>query len=359
MNDLEQYNRFFRGHVSKVISDKPTPENIFHYTNIYGLKGILENNMFWVSHIDFLNDMTEIKYTLRLCKEIMLSLCEEELNQSETDFVMGEYDNLIEDYFTKNKMNYYSLSFSTNSDSNLLWSNYSQNDGYCIKFDIEKLVENYKISESQILYSHVNYDITKQKAILKNLALKNIFDYLKIFSGKSELSAKELAKFLVNLSEADISSLLEELSDRISSDDIEKLSEQLSKTDISGVSDNLSNKNIAQLALVVTAVILNGGLEFIHCCSIFFKDECFSQEEEFRLAIHVPQNKESFDCRISNGTFIPYIEMQFQKDAVHGVTIGPKNNMDINLEGLRKFLELKGIQIPDDEIKKSRIPYRF
>lgn len=143
LTEIQRYNNFFKEHISTLISDKLTPTKIYHYTNIYGLKGILENNKFWISHIDFLNDKTEIKHTLSLSEEIMQTLCEEEgLNQRQTDYIMNEYKKMIDLYFVEKKINYYSLSFSTNPDSNLLWSNYSQNDGYCIEFDLENLVDN-------------------------------------------------------------------------------------------------------------------------------------------------------------------------------------------------------------------------
>lgn len=341
MDLTESYNILFKEHIRKILSDKSTPQKVYHYTDIHGFKGILENNMFWISHIDFLNDMTEIKYTLKLSREIMISLCEEEgLNQNVTKSILDEYDKMIELYFVENKMNYYSLSFSVNQDSNLLWSNYSQNDGYCIMFDIEKLIKGFEGKGYHVLYSHVNYDITKQKEILKEQVLINIFNLLKILNMDISLSKEDYKEFFKVAFSGDYG---EESLGALSTEAFEKLEE-------------ISSPEILAKA---SAMILLGALELIHCCSIFFKDECFSQEEEFRLAIYFPNNKENYKCRISNGTFIPYIEMEFQKDSVSGVTIGPKNNMDINLEGLRKFLELEDIQIATDEIKKSRIPYRF
>lgn len=292
-----EYSEFFQRSMRPILSKKKPPRKIYHYTDIYGFKGILENNSFWISHIDFLNDKTEIKYTFNLSQEILLSLCKDEgLNEIRTKMIMNIYELLIDMYFVQNKKNYYSLSFCINPDSNLLWSNYSQNDGYCIMFDYENLVKSFKDTNTYLLASYVNYDVDDQKTILKSL-LKKVFNILKN----------------------------DEMTDEVSN----------------------------------TLIHLSSALELIHMVSIFFKDECFAQEEEFRIALHTVGNDETYQCRISSGTFIPYIERKFHKDVVSGVTIGPKNNMDINLEGLRKFLELKEIDISPDEIKKSRIPYRF
>ncbi|WP_186366035.1 DUF2971 domain-containing protein [Bacillus altitudinis] len=95
--------------------------------------------------------------------------------------------------------------------------------------------------------------------------------------------------------------------------------------------------------------------------SIFFKDECFSQEEEFRIAFLYLRNRDAkiYDCRISNGTFIPYVKIKIDCNSVKGVTIGPKNNMDINKEGLRKFPWKHEYDLTKVNISKSKIPYRY
>lgn len=189
-----------------------------------------------------------------------------------------------------------------------------------------------------ILHSHVKYNISQQKEFLKGQVLNVLFSYLKIFKDEKVLSkesTEDFQKFMSFYSQDDIKELLEEES---------------AKELVVGTKDYFTH---------VSAMLLMGVLEMIHCCSIFYKDESFSQEEEFRLTVFSHDNNDNYECRISNGTFIPYIEMDFKNEAVSGVTIGPKNNMDINMEGLRKFLSSKEIQISDSQIKKSRIPYRF
>ncbi|MDR7669055.1 DUF2971 domain-containing protein [Bacillus altitudinis] len=406
----ESYNRFFEAQISKLLSDKQRPENIYHYTDIHGFKGILENNRFWISHIDFLNDMTEIKYTLSLSREIMLSLCKEnKLSNNKINLIMNFYDKIINVYFLDHKKNCYSLSFSTNPDSNLLWSNYSQNDGYCITFNIEKLIDSLKGNKLLVLSSYVNYDITQQKKILKDYALNNMFNIINNYYTNSE-STEESTEESINetlanaiASKKDLREIMEEdIDEGIFEEDIAKfyesdlgkdmaecykmdlgkeLSGDLEKTLALNEAEFLAEElalafaesreeslvdpsaiDIAKhfsLPVETLTLKLMGVLEFIHNCSVFFKDECFSQEEEYRLALYMLNDNENYECRISNGTFIPYVEMDFPKEAVSGVTIGPKNNMDINMEGLRKFLALKKIEIFDVDINKSHIPYRF
>lgn len=282
---------------------------LYHYTNINGLKGILEHKKFWVSHAHFLNDKTEINYTLDLSNKVFEEFCEKlpkkknisgiDFSKKDlTDYLKEYYDAIIESIFHQQNYSIYTLSFCTNGDSNLLWSNYSNNDGYCIQVNYQKLI------------GYLN-----KKSEFKDLvnAGRVIYD-------------KQVQK-----------KLLEEI--------FEKL-------------------------FVVIKTILNPPFEpseairhiafLLRQYSIFFKDECFSQEEEFRIAISLPNDFENYLCRVSNGVFIPYIEADFEKDCVEGITVGPKNNMDISIDGLKQFLKLNQFNsIQDKNILKSSIPYRY
>ena len=44
------------------VSTDPIPRQLFHYTDIQGLKGILESNSLWASAAYYLNDLSEIEY---------------------------------------------------------------------------------------------------------------------------------------------------------------------------------------------------------------------------------------------------------------------------------------------------------
>ncbi|OLP66057.1 hypothetical protein BACPU_11440 [Bacillus pumilus] len=360
MDDYEFLHNIF----NSFISDKPIPQEVYHYTDIQAFKEILKNELFWISHINFLNDMTEIKYTLGLSREIMISFCQEkELSESETESIMRNYDMLITLFFEQEKKDCYSLSFSTNPDSNLLWSNYSKDDGYCIKFDLNKLIDSFKESGFNVMFSQVNYDISQQKVLLEKVLI-GIFNTIRTISNKRvDLKGfldESSAENKEDASTADLEDVLTEESSKILNDasaaDLEDVLKKTALMISEKVSAASSDEIYKKLSGKTYSTILYGGLNLINYISIFFKDECFSQEEEFRIAIF---NIETYKCRISNGTFIPYIESKFDKKAVSGVSIGPKNNMDINLEGLRKFLKLVDIDISPDEIKKSRIPYRF
>ncbi|PYH27432.1 hypothetical protein US8_00054 [Bacillus altitudinis] len=285
-------NKYRTDYINPLLKDDYN--EIFHYTNIYGLEGILKNEKFWVSHTDFLNDKTEKIYTLDLCTEIFVNICKEnKLEGKEKDIYIKSFKFIMNMYFVDYKQEFYTLSFSTNPDSNLLWANYSQNDGYCISFNLFEILE--KIKNQNIVASIVIYDKETQKNTLKGI-ISNIFK-------------------IINRNP----------------------------------SGDINNKDAAEIKIIG---------EFLTWCSIFFKDVVFSQEQEFRIAFYFGEEN-NYKCRISNGVFIPYIEWGIDKPWVSGITIGPKNSMDINIQGLRKFIDLNLYNLSDEKIRKSKIPYRY
>ncbi|KUR61195.1 DUF2971 domain-containing protein [Bacillus sp. AM 13(2015)] len=299
---MELENKYFKKFIIPLLNQQSDPDEIYHYTNIHGFEGIIsgdvkdEKGVFWATHSDFLNDKTEMKYTLNLSKDIFKDVCKE---RGLTEEQIKEYTELYEKKIIEKAFNgryiweFYTVSFSINPDSNLLWSNYSNNDGYNIKFEFKKLIK-----ENEAYCSHVIYDREKHEDSLKGLLLDLLDIFLKPgYPGK--IRGEDKDDFM-------------------------------------------------------------WAIQTLSWFSIFFKDKCFSQEEEFRIVFPLREaEKNNYKCRISNGTFIPFIERKFSKEIVTGVTIGPKNNMDINKEGLHKFLKLNKIEIPLEEIDNSAIPYRY
>ncbi|MFP5180136.1 DUF2971 domain-containing protein [Bacillus altitudinis] len=309
-------NYFFQNHISYLMGELNNDEvlekyEVYHYTNIDGIEGILKKDgKFRVSHADFLNDKTEIKYTMELSVQIFLSLCEE---RGFTEEEISDFKELYDKAVSINDImntNYYSLSFSTNPDSNLLWANYSHNDGYSITFKYKELYD-------ELIKETIPESPSSKKPKFVPIGSKVIY---------KESEQKWL-----------LSKLLNEVLNRFK------------------VKANEPNYDVNSDGFIINAV---GVLEWY---SLFFKDECFSQEEEFRIALLYLDNSDAnvYECRKSNGTFIPYVEINFNRDSVKGVTIGPKNNMDINREGLLKFLLKQDYDLTKVNINKSEIPYRY
>lgn len=267
---------------------------LYHYTSVYGIEGILKKREFWVSHSDFLNDKTERKYAINLLSNILDNKLEGFIKKRALiDLILNNLNSI--------DFPIYVLSFCQNKDSNLMWSNYSNNDGYNLEFDLSTFRSDFKILDVNVENSVATY---KSKVIYD----KEIH----------EEAITEIA------------------------DDFIELFEHYSGIDVQ-LKIKLHNLQLAFQIL-----------------SSFFKDECFQQEEEHRFIL-VPAFADdlAYHCRVANGAFIPYTRIGFESSLIKGITIGPKNKMDISEEGLKSFLTLNEFDSETIEIKRSNIPYRY
>ncbi|MDR7248944.1 DUF2971 domain-containing protein [Bacillus pumilus] len=292
---------YLHNKVNKYLQMEQELNPLYHYTSVYRLEGIIKNKELWVSHSDFLNDKTERQYTFNLFYKILVERAKKaSLNFRYVEGVLK----IIKDF----EYPAYVLSLSKNKDSNLLWSNYSQNDGYNIKFDFSSYRSDLSIDQEKaaaicLFKSKVIYDEKTHHQAINEL----VDDYIELFK----------------------------------------------KHDEHFIHDREWVKNNPYITQTVT----NLHITFL-LFSAFFKDACFKQEEEHRVALVPTRSKFiNFDCRILNGAFIPYIKIKLKDSQIKGVTIGPKNKMDISEEGLRYFLELNNLS--EIDIKQSKIPYRY
>lgn len=295
----------------KIISgDKPY---VFHYTDINALKNILEKRCFWASKSNFLNDYSELQYT----KEIFLNVLEEIKLTSDNEevgfFEIVEKD--LESFFEKgsldeNKSEIFLLSFTENEDSLILWSNYSNYDGYNIGFDLSELI-----------------------ALFLNLMKKEqIFD--SFYPGKVIYDENEQRRLLL--------------------EQLRKIYSEFRKL------NNITHESILDARAICQVAV--------ETYSMFFKKSCFKQEEEYRIAFLIHDKSKvsrNVKYRIGKGSLIPYLHVPIysddeeRKNPVHSITIGPKNNIDISLIGLKHFLANKGFNYMCEHINKSKIPLRY
>lgn len=279
---------------------------LFHYTSAPALMGIIENEELWLTKSELLNDKLELKYTL----DLVLSLIEEFLGDQEV-----EEEQLFKEWIKKSieskffSAEIYTLSLSTNGDSNLLWSNYANNDGYNIEFRYPEIVE--------VLIKNIG-KLHPDKGV-------GVFPYFVIYNLDQQVML--LKKEIINLYKIFLYAL-----------------DQGDET----LCFKYGGKVLANIVMY----------------SIFFKDNSFSQEEEFRIAVYFPDKiygQSTSKCRLSNGVFIPFIALPISTEEkqllIKEITIGPKNSLDIAEQGLRHFLDIN--QLPAATINKSKIPYRY
>ena len=99
--------------------------------------------------------------------------------------------------------------------------------------------------------------------------------------------------------------------------------------------------------------------------NMFFKKECFAQEQEYRmvfLCVHkrehqVPENSIPVEYRIKDEVFIPFIRMKLGDiSCLKSVCVGTKNISDLAVKGLRHYFGSRNLEV---RVKKSEIPLRY
>ena len=286
-------------------------ESVYHYTSAEALMGICKKE-FWVTESHFLNDSTEFQ----LGTEIVLDVLKDAIKDEGLAEVLEKLvppkvkdsDVMLHIANEYTYAGYYVISFCLDNDSALMWSQYSNYVGYCMKFNFRELVTSFDakyIYHGKVLYTREEQYACVEKMI--DIALDERSDILKIPSKNDEgkIEKKQLIEFI----------------DRI-----------------------------------------------VYIClyyNMFFKNECFSGENEYRIifpAVH--DNKEvaledhtKQNFRVKNEILIPYIKETMKNlDSLKAVLIGPKNNSDIAEKGLKCFFRNQKMNI---EIQKTKIPLRY
>lgn len=99
---------------------------------------------------------------------------------------------------------------------------------------------------------------------------------------------------------------------------------------------------------------------------LFFKDNSFSAEREFRFVIRLPEDFKNTDSDVlrtgfdmKNGIVVPYCELKIDRsNTFSGITLSPMLESDLAKNGLQRYL--KSCQYNGKfDIKQSRIPIRY
>ncbi|MDO5389999.1 MAG: DUF2971 domain-containing protein [Eubacteriales bacterium] len=291
-------------------------EKIYHYTNLSSLKGIVTEHSFWVTKSDFLNDKNEFRYAYKVTKKVCEKLVPNESNRTLLQKMLkakvAELNTLVEDQVMSGC---YVLSFSKGYDSLLLWTEFAKSQGYCMEFDYSQLRSG--IHKKMKMDGYVIYNRKEQCTLVENT-------FLRVLKRKDD-SRRVLRKKL------------------------------FSETEI--VTEEELEQFVSEFALC----------SFLY--SMFFKKECFQEEQEYRFvfwAFHEENGMEivpeltPIHFRERAQTLIPYIEVGYAhnkgQNPIRAITVGPKNNSDLAVKGIRYFLRNEKINIP---VCESKIPLRY
>lgn len=269
---------------------------LYHYTKSNGVQGILKDRAFYATKSNFLNDINEMVYTLKVVDEVL-----EEIPKKSFRHLLRErfarYSYLIE------KQSYFVTSFSVDPDSITLWAEFGDKTGYNLEFDGRELVERIRAKRKIVYHGYLIYSRKEQRAIVRRL----LFDQIPRSFGMSLMD------------------LLERTAADPKAADFEKFCTRFLKT--------------------------------ISIYSLFFKQEEFAVEREYRMVFKEKDPKEIL-LREKDGFLLPYILVDIGegKTFVKRITVAPKNHVDLARAGMEFFTRHYGYEV---EVCLSRIHLRY
>ncbi len=289
----------------KKILDNDTDYTIYHYTKPEKLLNILEGGTIRFSNVLYLNDKEEVAYSYKLI--VYLINENPQLNHDLFDKIKKHFQNKYK-YIVDgnsdliNKLEYFTTSFSSDSDNLTLWNNYAKGKnytGYNIGFNKKKLIKEMNDNEYLPIYGSVIYDRKKQIQVI-----------LSIFKKWNNMFEKAL---------------------------------------------KVKKNNQVKLFDILFELI-----DVLNIVSIFFKNPQFKNEKEYRIVIvNAFGTKDSKPTQIveKNGLFVPYLEYHFAKNSVTSVNIGPTFDETIFFTSTNRMLLNFGYE--NIEVVRSKIPLRY
>ncbi len=294
------------------------PPLIFHYTSPTGLLGILQESTLRFTDRQFMNDVSEYIH-IRKPFRIAMELLKEELKYpylSEIASALFDHTRSTTERDATDESHYYLFCASVVPDSLGMWNHYVKDrnyQGYSVGFHVGCLLESFReLSLPGVSISHgrVIYKEDEQVDLLHH-ALREV-----------DLEVSQISK--------DMESVL------------------------------WDDRRFSSLA----EEILKNRLEEYR---LFFKDESFADEREYRLVLKIPQSAEEQMDRIltkgytlKNGLFIPHFDLSFSKEnALHSIKVAPMIEFQLAKIGLQRFLNDHHYPVDKIEITQSTIPIRF
>ena len=289
----------------KKLLDNDTDYTIYHYTKPEKLLNILSGETIRFSNVLYLNDKEEVAYSYKL----IVKLADEEPNLNADLFnkIKNHFDNKYKNIVDgnndlTNKLEYFTTSFSSESDNLTLWNNYAKGlnyTGYNIGFNKKKLIKEMTDKNYLPIYGSVIYDRDKQVKIIKSIFKK----WNTMFEKASQSKKTNKVKLF---------DILFEL------------------------------------------------IDVLNIVSIFFKNPQFKNEKEYRIVIVNAFGTPN--CKLTkvvekNGLFVPYLEYHFEKSSVSSVNIGPTFDETIFYTSTNRMLLNFGYE--NIEVVQSKIPLRY
>ncbi|HDN1331679.1 TPA: DUF2971 domain-containing protein [Escherichia coli] len=125
---------------------------IYHYTDLNGLKGIIESGSLWATHFSFLNDSNELTHGMN-CLENALQYLRDDFNPKTLKFI----EQALTHFRMHRAAHVYNLSFCLEPDLLSQWRGYGSSQGVCLEFDDEELLASQELTHYQVFKNRVLY----------------------------------------------------------------------------------------------------------------------------------------------------------------------------------------------------------
>lgn len=143
----------------------PEEKNLFHYTDVNGLLGMVKDKKLWMTNIHYQNDTQEYYYAFKIIKKTIAEVYPGLLGEK-------EFDSLI----PKNISGVFTFSLSEKKDLLSQWRGYCPDGGYSIGFERDYL--NKVIEKGQLLVGRCMYDYNDQRDfVIKYIVKIDFTDY--------------------------------------------------------------------------------------------------------------------------------------------------------------------------------------
>jgi len=163
--------------------------NYGHYTTQSGLLGIIASETLWATNIKFLNDEFEFQHALDLIKEIIPTSNIKTGHRDHATYktYIEELEKQLKSLNNYKSESIFTLSFSEEIDLLSQWRGYCpDNNGFCIIFNISKLLEQAKAIYENVHLVECVYEKKKKESQIKD-ALNNYWtEYLKVTTKKEK-----------------------------------------------------------------------------------------------------------------------------------------------------------------------------
>ncbi|MCX8287921.1 DUF2971 domain-containing protein [Enterobacter pseudoroggenkampii] len=277
---------------------------IFHYTDLNGFKGIVENSCLWATNIHFMNDKNEYTHGI-LCFRNALKYLEGSELSNALEISLKSAISKYDDYeLMKHEAarHVYSISFCRGIDKLSQWRGYGNSQGISLEFDEFALIDG--VEKDSAFFRHGDVIYTDEKNTVE--VNKKIIDF---FSEFSDYFLKD------------------------------------KKNEGSRYSNSFTR-------FITANLLMESSIPFL-------KNYGFSEENEFRFVFSRGIGMPKVNFRVGAYGLIPYLNIRMKDDKklpIAKVVIGPAKDKEMIYLGVRMILDANGYN--DVQIEFSTVPYR-